>query len=872
MQRRDIHHIGRLGAWLVAALTATLLVAPLTPAAAADGELRLETLSNRADLVFDGNALLRVTLPAGADPADLRVWVARDRHKDLTAVDREVTSAFAVRPNGQVEGLVTDLDLGANELTARLPDGRGAWLTITNHPRGGPIFAGPQLEPWRCQDGAVDEDCTAEPQITWQYKSTDPSKDGLQEYDPADPPGDVATTTTDEGVTIPFVVRVETGYQDRDQYRIAMLWQPDREWDRWSPQEQWNGKIFIPHGGNCGVAHRTGLAPTQDYSGTLTFFLPDGAADAVGDSPTVALSRGFATVSTALSNTGHNCSVASGAESLMMAKEHFAETYGSVRYTIGSGCSGGSIAQQTIANAYPGIYQGLITTCSFPDALTPGLEFTDTHLLRLYFEGGEGMSAGFTPPQWAAVEGHLSHLNAISADELLYKEATDPTTLCPGIDESTVYDPETNPAGVRCSIIDGSINIFGPRDPSVWTPAEQAAGRGFAALPFGNVGVQYGLNALKEGIITAEQFVSLNEDVGGLTIDIQPQAERTEADPTAVANAYRSGMLDTASNLSEVAIIDHRGPDPGIAHDARFSWVTRDRLIREQGNADNQVIWYGAFPLIGDPGYSTQALLEMDRWLSTVEADSRDVPLSQKIVQARETENIHDRCSNVSGTSDEDGVFLPLADPVVADLTGGAIDLADGLRPALDPASHLVVDPVSETLCGLGPGTDLYQTRFDSPRIVAGDGNYSDNSDCVLRPLDPADYTPQTLSEEQVSRLQAVFPDGVCDYSQPSPHFTQTVAWMTYQAADGSVVYGGEPLAAAPVSTPFSGGAPTTGSEPGGQMVGQTPALGSGSGIIPAATDALPNTGTPYILVWLLVIGFALAQADLLTRLRGAGT
>ena len=31
---------------------------------------------------------------------------------------------------------------------------------------------------------------------------------------------DVASTTTDQGVTLPFIVRVETGYIDRDKYQI----------------------------------------------------------------------------------------------------------------------------------------------------------------------------------------------------------------------------------------------------------------------------------------------------------------------------------------------------------------------------------------------------------------------------------------------------------------------------------------------------------------------------------------------------------------------------------------------------------------------------------------------------------------------------
>ncbi len=50
-----------------------------------------------------------------------------------------------------------------------------------------------------------------------------------------------------------------------------------------------------------------------------------------------------------------------------MAKEHIVKAYGTLRYTIGTGCSGGSLAQQWIANAYPGVYQGAPA-----DLLVPG--------------------------------------------------------------------------------------------------------------------------------------------------------------------------------------------------------------------------------------------------------------------------------------------------------------------------------------------------------------------------------------------------------------------------------------------------------------------------------------------------------------------
>ena len=73
--------------------------------------------------------------------------------------------------------------------------------------------------------------------------------------------------------------------------------------------------------------------------------------------------------------------------------------------------------------------------------------------------------------------------------------------------------------------------------------------------------------------------------------------------------------------MSGVAIIDHAGPDPGIAHDYAHTWWIRDRLDRAQGHHDNEVLWFGPAPLIGDPSWPTEALLAMDRWLAAVERD-----------------------------------------------------------------------------------------------------------------------------------------------------------------------------------------------------------------------------------------------------------
>ena len=43
-----------------------------------------------------------------------------------------------------------------------------------------------------------------------------------------------------------------------------------------------------------------------------------------------------------------------------MAKQHVIDHYGTLRFTIGQGCSGGSLTMDEVANAYPGMYQGIL--------------------------------------------------------------------------------------------------------------------------------------------------------------------------------------------------------------------------------------------------------------------------------------------------------------------------------------------------------------------------------------------------------------------------------------------------------------------------------------------------------------------------------
>ena len=116
-----------------------------TSAMAADDSVDIAVLSNRADLISGGDALVHINLPSFVDPA---------RGVKVALNGTLINGMFALRPDGRYLGLVTGLRNGDNLLTVRTPLG-SAQLTITNHPIGGPLFSGPQVQPWICATPAA---------------------------------------------------------------------------------------------------------------------------------------------------------------------------------------------------------------------------------------------------------------------------------------------------------------------------------------------------------------------------------------------------------------------------------------------------------------------------------------------------------------------------------------------------------------------------------------------------------------------------------------------------------------------------------------------------------------------------------------------
>jgi hypothetical protein len=676
----------------------------------------LRVLSNRADLVSGGDALVQVVLPARVDPSTVRVGV------DGT----DVTSAFAVRANGSFEGVVTGLAVGPNDVVASMRNGPSVHLTVTNHPNGGPVFAGPQVQPWLCKTvtgwGApADSKCNTA--TTFAYAYMDSGTHTFKPYDPAAPPAAslIASTTTDRGVTVPYIVRSEHGAMDRGLYDVTVLDNPSAGWAPWSSQPGWNHKVLYQFGGGTAPWHTNG-APQNDVID-------------------LALSRGFLVANNNLNIRGDDANDVVSAEALMMLKEHIAETYGGIRYTIGAGCSGGSIQQYVIAADYPGLLDGIQPNCSFQDSWTTANEVNDCHLLRHFFTA----SGAFTAAQQAAVMGTQDTTVCLFWD-LSFAPVGIPSRAAncnlSGADAAVVYNPVTNPTGVRCDVQDYQSAIWGfrPQD-------------GFARSPFANVGVQYGLNALTSGAITPEQFVALNEGVGGTDIDLNFTAARSQPDLVAQAIAHRTGQVTQGTQLASVPIIDLRGSHNfNDIHTDYHSYVMRARLDAANGGHANQLIWTWSGSLfgIGPPApVALKSFLTMDAWLTAMESDTRDVPLSQKVLDDKP-----------AGAADE--CFVGAA-----------------LTETTDAAACAAAFP-----------------HYSDARLVAASPLTDNAMQCALAPLDRASYSV-TFTDAQWARLEHAFPDGVCDWSAPPVGFQPSLPWLSF--ADGP---GGTPVGPAPTSHP----------------------------------------------------------------------
>ena len=784
-----------------------------------EGTAEIRTLSTRADMVSGGDALIEIVPPPGTDSSGLSVQLD----------GRDITAAFAKREDGRITGLVVGLVSGDNQLVAKVSNSRAAQLTITHVSPGAGFISGAQVTPFFCAtptpvvasgnnpataasglSGNPDSYCSIRSETKLYYRTTlaplsstnptgcttglpdpvwnivatattvpvqpsAPANACFKPYTVGQTPADLATTTTDNGRTVPFIVRVERGTMNRGIYDIAVLTNPDLPWTAVAPQSNWNGKVWYSFGSSTGQPRRQ-VRPQAAWT-----------------SAEEQLKRGFLFATNSMSDSARNSNRVLMSETTMMMKEHIGDSYGPIKFTIGTGCSGGSINSNMNASINPGILDGVVTSCTYPDSETTGLEVGDCVLLVEAYQkpGMLSLWSSLTQPEIdakkSAINGHPDQTachawnNAFGSNAKagLYQQRIVSNNATGAITQSTsvgnncelpnsaVYDP-ANPTTTanlpRCNATAWAEPIFG-----------KVSGSNVPVDPRDNVGVQYGLKGLLNQSITAEEFVTLNELVGGFDRDTTLRAQRTMADTEALNIAYRAGIVASGKQLAKTAIIDLRGWDdsnipanvpPGATpgtipiHHQWYSWAVRDRITAAFGDAQNQALWrFARSGLSPTPALSLDGFLAMDQWLINLKSDTSTVSIEQKIRTARPLTGPRDT-RDFCLLPDEVAQTTKIFDMAVCDANRF-------LKPSL------------------------------SPRQVAGGPRAEDILKCQLKPLTTADYPGVVFTNSQLVRLQAVFTSGVCDWSKSGVGQQTAVSPLTFKAGPG-----GQPLPNAPTSVP----------------------------------------------------------------------
>lgn len=581
-------------------------------------------------------------------------------------------------PRGDGYFVVSGLEVGPSTIEA----GGGA-VDVVNHPITGPVFSGPHQEPLYCAldvyelAATGDDDCSAETVVRYGYI------DEGEFVESIDLPGD----------TTP--VRLETGTINRGIYTIAVA-DPSFGAD---PIPAGKNLIYM-FGGGCGNGHiqASGVLPGSSVL--------DAAA----------LEAGYILATSTLNVFQAHCNDVLSAETLMMTKERVNELAGPIDLTVGRGGSGGAIQQYSIVQNYPGLLDAVDASVSFPDSATISGGVTDCGLLLEFY--GSDAGASFTDEQKLAVNGHGS-VRFCEAWAQLFLSSVYADRGCDGaVPLDAIYDPATNPTGIRCTLQDSASNLFGVDE------------NGFGRRPLDNVGIQYGLRALNEGVISVDQFLDLNAEIGGYDLDGEITPRRTAADPDVIERTYATGrVLHGDSGVLDVPIIDvDLYSDLGYDIHDRFRLFTiRARMAGDDGTpAGNRVIWTrsgsGLLTLVGGGG------------------------------------------GDASGPIDDEASDAVPSSTQMADLL---VEWATtGERPE-GVADDCIVDEVrlvGDDVFDEGePCAEAYPYHGD-PRTAAGQPLENDILKCTTVPPEITDYGVE-FSQGQFERLQLIFPDGVCDYS-----------------------------------------------------------------------------------------------------------
>ena len=561
------------------------------------------------------------------------------------------------------------------------------------------------------------------------------------------------------GKTLPFILRVEVGTINRHPYLLLVPRGVDETLD--TPNgAHWNRKLIYQFRGGVGIGKRQGRLNI----------------DTILKRRQQQLAQGYAVIHSTANQTSNHYNLWLAEDTALRVKRQFTSLYGIPLYTVGIGGSGGGLQQYVLGQNNPDIIDAAIAQYSYPDMVTQTNYVLDCELLEYYFD-----VTARDNPRWSdwsnrrAIEG----LNALDTGFNKY------TWIQLAADIFSLRKPRLNLGSSECADAWRGLTplILNPRYPQLpdamsrhvqslsrltyWDDLKYFYGtddRGYARISWGNRGVQYGLEALTLGKITTQEFLHLNHHIGSWkkprdmrqeyfwflgrdpdssaerfsvwsqhNMQLSPDggkrpAPRAVADEKAIAAAYRSGQVFIGHINIPIIDLRHYMEDELDMHHSIASFQARARIIDHRGHADNQVIWMTRKPHLPNQ----QAFDVIDEWMENIRNQPDRSPAENRPATAVDT------CFR------NDGSIIARGEQVW-----------DG------PWNNR---PSGECLEAYPP--------FSTSRLVAGESIRGDSFSCrlqsVQQAIDRGLYQPVDM-QPYLSRLQAIFPDGVCDYSKPEP-------------------------------------------------------------------------------------------------------
>ncbi len=136
--------------------------------------------------------------------------------------------------------------------------------------------------------------------------------------------------------------------------------------------------------------------------------------------------------------------------------------------------------------------------------------------------------------------------------------------------------------------------------------------------------MQYGLHALDDKMISVDQFLDLNGEVGGYDVDGKIVSERSVASEDALRTVYAKGRISEGGGDQKIVpLIDLNvyTDSAGDIHDRFRAFSLRDRLqspnfvIWTRGSAINSIGGVIGNIVSGGGGAGNDAIAVLDKWL-----------------------------------------------------------------------------------------------------------------------------------------------------------------------------------------------------------------------------------------------------------------